>query len=164
MPDVVLDAFVPDARADAVFERLSDFAAYPRFTTAVRDVSLRPLAPDTVEARWSVNFRNGVLHWTEQDTFDPAARTITFTQTDGDFETFSGSWRVEQSGRAAAVRFACTFDLGMPSLAAMIDPIASDTLVENLQLIVRGLLGDGVTFPTSGDRHEPAAVSADAVQ
>ena len=146
MRSVTLDAQVPDAQADNIFDRLRDFAAYPRFTDAVREVKVTPRDDDTVESEWSVNFRNGVLRWTELDRFDPASRTISFDQTTGDFEQFTGTWQVEQQASTVAVRFASEFDLGMPSLAAMVDPIAEDALVENLKLIIRGLLGNTVTF------------------
>lgn len=154
MPEVTIDATVPDAHAARVFERLRDFPAYPRFTDAVREVRVAPAGPDTVDAHWSVNFRNGVLCWSERDTFDPAEGTITFTQTAGDFDRFAGSWRIEQRDDAVVVRFACEFDLGMPSLAPMIDPIACETLVDNIQIIMRGLLGERVTFADVVTRSE----------
>ena len=161
MPSVAIEAHVPDADADSVFERLSDFAAYPRFTDAVREVKVSPAAEDVVESKWSVNFRNGVLRWTELDRFDAAARTISFDQTEGDFDQFTGAWRVEEETSAVVVRFECDFDLGMPSLAAMIDPIAEDALIENLRLIIRGLMGDTVTFPTTADQPQPAGAGSE---
>ena len=149
MPTVAIATHVPGADPDAVYARLRDFEAYPRYTDAVREIRVTAAGPDTVDSRWSVTFRTGVLRWSERDTFDPAARTIAFTQTSGDFDEFSGTWHVEPDGGAVVVRFACDFDLGMPSLAAMIDPIATESLIENLQLILRGLLGDDVTFTTT---------------
>jgi hypothetical protein len=44
------------------------------------------------------------------------------------------------------VVFTASFDLGMPSLAGIIDPIAEHTLRENMCSILRGLLGPGVKF------------------
>ena len=146
MPDVTIDALVPAAEPGNVYRRLRDFASYPRYTDAVREINVLALGAGAVEARWAVNFRNGVLCWTEHDTFDDVALTITFTQTDGDFERFDGTWTVREHGGAVTVRFACTFDLGMPSLAPIIDPIACEALVDNIQLILHGLLGDDIAF------------------
>jgi ribosome-associated toxin RatA of RatAB toxin-antitoxin module len=146
MPDVTIHAVVPDTEPGHVYRRLCDFETYPRYTDAVREVKVTPLGNNRVEARWAVNFRNGVLCWTEHDTFEDATQTITFCQTDGDFARFDGTWNVYQDGDAVAVRFTCTFDLGMPSLAAIIDPIACEALVENIQLILHGLLGDDLAF------------------
>ncbi len=145
MPEVAVTAVVPGARPDEVFAAVADFAAYPRHTDAVRDVVVRP-AGGVVESDWEVNFRNGILAWTERDAVDPSARKIAFEQLDGDFAVFSGSWTVEPDGDGAVVRFEATFDLGMPSLAPMVDPIAERALVENIRAILGGLLGPAVTF------------------
>ena len=87
-----------------------------------------------------------MLAWTERDVVDPAARRIDFEQVDGDFVVFTGVWAVEPDGDGVTVRFTASFDLGMPSLAPMVDPIAVRTLVDNVQAILRGLLGPRVTF------------------
>ncbi|WP_027658997.1 type II toxin-antitoxin system RatA family toxin [Salinispora fenicalii] len=146
MPDVIVDALVPAADGGDVYAKLRDLTSYPRYTDAVREVRVVALDEHRVQSHWSVNFRNGVLCWTEHDAFDDVARTIEFTQTDGDFHRFDGTWTLRQDRGDVVVRFACTFDLGMPSLAAIIDPIAREALVENVQLILHGLLGDDIAF------------------
>jgi ribosome-associated toxin RatA of RatAB toxin-antitoxin module len=144
MRSVITETVVPSALAETVFALISDFEAYPRHTEAVREVTVTAAGDGVVESAWSVNFRNGVLRWSERDRLDPVARRITFEQTGGDFEAFEGSWLVEQAGEDAVVRFEARFDLGMPSLAAIIDPIAADALTTNVHAILRGLLGDTV--------------------
>ncbi len=109
-------------------------------------VVVRPAADGGVESDWEVNFRSGVLAWTERDTVDAGARRIDFEQVDGDFVLFTGTWAVEPDGGGSVVRFTASFDLGMPSLAPMIDPIAVRTLVDNVQAILSGLLGPHVAF------------------
>jgi ribosome-associated toxin RatA of RatAB toxin-antitoxin module len=146
MPDVAVTAAVPDACPDAVFSAVADFASYAKHTDTVRDVVVIPADDGALESAWEVNFRNGVLAWTERDVVDPAARRIDFEQVDGDFVVFTGIWAVEPDGDDVTVRFTASFDLGMPSLAPMIDPIAVRTLVDNVQAILRGLLGPRVTF------------------
>ena len=146
MPDVAVTATVPDACPDAVFSAVADFASYAKHTDTVRDVVVTTAPDGAVESAWEVNFRNGVLVWTERDVVDPAARRIDFEQVDGDFVVFTGTWAVEPDGDGATVRFTASFDLGMPSLAPMVDPIAVRTLVDNVQAILRGLLGPRVTF------------------
>jgi ribosome-associated toxin RatA of RatAB toxin-antitoxin module len=146
MPDVAVTAAVRGACPDAVFSAVADFASYAKHTDTVREVVVRPLADGALESAWEVNFRTGVLAWTERDVVDPAARRIDFDQVDGDFALFAGRWAVEPDGDGVTVRFTASFDLGMPSLAPMIDPIAVRTLVDNVRAILDGLLGPGVTF------------------
>ena len=47
------------------------------------------------------------------------------------------------------MRFSVDFDLGMPTLAPMIDPIAESTLRENVVAIVRGLTRRPVELATA---------------
>ncbi|MEW2082484.1 SRPBCC family protein [Streptomyces sp. NPDC005283] len=142
MPEVTVDALVTGTSAAAVFDRLRDFASYPRYTDAVRKVVVTGVDAYTVDSDWSVNFRNGVLCWSERDRIDAAALTIDFAQSDGDFDRFEGSWRVRQDDESVTVRFTAAFDLGIPSLAAIIDPIATRALTESITSILRGLLGE----------------------
>lgn len=146
MPDVAITAEVPGTTADEVFAAVADFAAYPRHTDAVREVVVSPAPDGAVESAWEVNFRSGVLAWTERDVVDAGARTIAFEQVDGDFAVFTGCWAVDPGAVGSRVRFEASFDLGMPSLAPMIDPIAERTLSDNIRAILSGLLGPAVTF------------------
>jgi ribosome-associated toxin RatA of RatAB toxin-antitoxin module len=146
MRHVEIETLVPAGDADQVFARISDFARYADYTDAVREIEVTATSPGVIESRWSVNFRNGVLAWSERDRIDQRARTIAFEQLDGDFEHFAGTWAVSTAGSDVAVAFTAEFDLGMPSLAPIIDPIAERTLRENMMAILRGLLGEHVVF------------------
>ncbi len=146
MPDVAVTAGAPGTSPDDAFALVADFASYARHTDAVREVVVRHATGGGVESDWAVNFRNGVLAWTERDVVDPAGRRIAFEQVDGDFAAFTGSWAIEPDGEGSVVRFEASFDLGMPSLAPMIDPIAQRTLADNVRAILGGLLGPAVTF------------------
>jgi ribosome-associated toxin RatA of RatAB toxin-antitoxin module len=146
MPEVTVSATVA-GDADAVFAAVADFAAYPRYTETVREVVVTDLGQGVVESAWSVTFRNGVLAWTERDVIDHATRRIVFEQVEGDFAVFTGAWAVDPGDDGVRVRFTASFDLGMPSLASMIDPIAERALVDNIRAILTGLLGPAVTFP-----------------
>jgi ribosome-associated toxin RatA of RatAB toxin-antitoxin module len=144
MRTVLIEAAVPDASADDVFARVCDFSSYPRHADVVREVEVTARVDGTMESDWSVRFRNGILCWTERDVLRPDAGRIDFEQVDGDFESFAGGWTVRQAGDGVHVRFEASFDLGMPSLAPMIDPIAERSLVETIEAVLVGLLGERV--------------------
>jgi len=135
--------------ADTAYDRICDFPRYPQLTEAVRDVVITETDDDGgLVSAWTVRFRDGLLRWTERDVFRPLARTIVFTQLKGDFATFEGEWSVEPEGTGCRVTFDSVFDLGIPTLAAIIDPIAESTLRGNVLMILGGLLGE-VTEETS---------------
>jgi ribosome-associated toxin RatA of RatAB toxin-antitoxin module len=133
---------------EEAYTRISDFGRYPSMTDTVREVVVGDRDTDgSVESSWTVRFRNGLLQWTERDVLDPVTRTITFTQLKGDFHRFEGEWRiVPADGDGTVVVFEASFDLGMASLEAILDPIAEGALRNNILLIVQGLLGSATEF------------------
>lgn len=144
MPIVNIEALVPVISADVAFARIADFASYSSYTDAVREITVTPVADDILDSTWSVNFRSGTLSWSERDHIDFAARTIRFDQIGGDFDTLRGGWSVNDGSDAVRIGFWIEFDMGMPSIAPIIDPIAERTLAENMTAILRGLFGDEV--------------------
>jgi ribosome-associated toxin RatA of RatAB toxin-antitoxin module len=129
---------------DQAYERVRDFARYPDLVDRVRSVTVHPAPPGApVRSDWEVDFRNGVLTWSEEDVLDDAARSIVFRQTEGDFESFDGRWDVTaQADGSARVAFTAAFDFGLPSLAGIVDPVAERVLRETIEHILRTLLTD----------------------
>ncbi len=142
MPTVSVDVLAPEQPPTKAYQRISDFARYVELTDTVLEVKLHPPKADgSMSSEWTVRFRNGLLCWSEIDVFDPSALTIEFRQVSGDFVSFDGSWRVEPAGDGSRITFEARFDLGIPSLADMLDPVASSTLRANILLILSQLLG-----------------------
>lgn len=152
---VRIEAIVPDGDATHVFDRVQDYERYTEYTDTVRSVTVTPGGAGTVESAWEVHFRSGLLRWTERDLMDPVARRITFDQLTGDFASFAGTWDITQAGTDVSVLFTCEFDLGIPSLEPIINPVAMRALDESMGLILRGLLGEGIRL--TGSRRDTAA-------
>ncbi|MEV6975315.1 SRPBCC family protein [Kitasatospora sp. NPDC093806] len=148
MRTVDLEVRYDHVAPDEAYARIGDFARYPALVAAVRRVTVHP-GPRTgpLHSDWEVDFRNGVLSWSEADTFDAERRTIFFEQTTGDFDTFTGHWQVKADGAGCAVSFTAEFDFGLPSLAGIIDPVAERVLRENILGILDGLLGAAAGQP-----------------
>lgn len=130
---VEIERVVAEAEPKLLFERLADFGSYAEFTEAVHEVTVREEADGRSVSDWKVQFRNGVLHWTERDEIDWAGLVIRFEQITGDFASFNGYWAVEPTPEGALVRFVADFDMGIPSLAPMLDPIAERALRDNIE-------------------------------
>jgi ribosome-associated toxin RatA of RatAB toxin-antitoxin module len=158
MRRVTITASLPTGDPDQVFAAVRDFTAYPRYSEAVRSVEIINAEEGATVSDWTVRFRNGLLCWTERDEVDAARRTVEFTQLEGDFDSFSGAWRVDARPDSAeiAVEFTAEFDLGMPSMAEMLDPIAEQALRDTIGSVLRGLLGENLRLhaPREGaERH-----------
>jgi ribosome-associated toxin RatA of RatAB toxin-antitoxin module len=122
------------------FERINDFAAYPRLCDVVRRVTVHPATADGAEhSDWEVYFRNGILRWSEIDQPDRELMVIGFAQTEGDFAHFVGSWTLTPEADGSSVVFETEFDFGIPSLAGILDPIAERVFKETIARVLTGL-------------------------
>jgi ribosome-associated toxin RatA of RatAB toxin-antitoxin module len=141
MRTVRLRLHVPDRPANAAYATLTDFERYPEVSPAVRNVEVTRVSATRTVSRWEVNFRAGLLRWTEEDTFDPGALTIMFRQLEGDIAVFDGSWQCLEAAHGCEIAFTARLDMGIPSLADALEPIAVRALTDNIVSIVRGLVG-----------------------
>jgi ribosome-associated toxin RatA of RatAB toxin-antitoxin module len=127
-----------------VFPLLSDFERYQDQCEAVRSVTFTERNGNHSISEWEVNFRQGIMRWTERDVFDLDGLAIRFEQIEGDAKHFSGVWYLSDTADGCAIRFNADFDMGVPSISDIIEPIAERALQENIESILHGLLGDGV--------------------
>ena len=141
MRTVRLRLHVPGKPASDVYQTLADFERYPELANAVRSVAVTEVSENRTVSAWEVTFRAGLLRWTEEDTFDPAALSITFHQLEGDAAVFDGSWKCAEAAQGSEIVFSARLDMGIPSLADALEPIAARTLIDNIVSIVRGLFG-----------------------
>ena len=141
MRTVRLRLHVPDQSASDVYAILADFERYPELSEAVRSVAVTEVSENLTVSSWEVTFRAGLLRWTEEDTFDPGALSITFRQLEGDIALFDGSWTCLAAALGSEIVFSARLDMGIPSLADALEPIAARTLIDNIVSIVRGLTG-----------------------
>jgi hypothetical protein len=142
MAEIQVFIELPDAiDPDQFYSALCEFGSYPEFADTVLSVTCSVL-PGTGEtlSKWRVKFREGILQWSEIDRFSPQNKTITFTLAEGDLDRFSGRWSVvAEPSRPRAVLFDASFDLGIPSLSYILDPLAIESLSDNVRRIVDGL-------------------------
>jgi ribosome-associated toxin RatA of RatAB toxin-antitoxin module len=141
MRTVRLRLHVPHKSASDVYTTLADFERYPLLCEAVQSVTITGASEHRTVSQWEVTFRAGLLRWTEEDTLDPATLTITFHQIEGDIAVFDGFWRCVDAAHGSEVLFSATLDMGIPSLADALEPIAARTLTDNIVSIARGLVG-----------------------
>jgi ribosome-associated toxin RatA of RatAB toxin-antitoxin module len=141
MRTVHLRLHVPHKPAHDVYATLADFERYPELSDAVQKVAVTEVSENLTVSQWEVTFRAGLLRWTEEDAFDPEALRITFRQLEGDIAVFDGSWECVDTAVGSEIVFSARLDMGIPSLADALEPIAVRTLIDNTVSIVRGLVG-----------------------
>jgi ribosome-associated toxin RatA of RatAB toxin-antitoxin module len=151
MRRVELVARKPQRSAAEIYPVLCDFEQYPRHAAVVRAVNVTARDETTAESEWEVSFRQGILRWTERDSFDPGALTIHFHQTSGDAAHVFGQWTLHDDDDGCLIRFSAAFEMGIPSLSAIIDPIAEQALRDNICSILQGILGEPMEILPAGD-------------
>lgn len=148
-------ARLPGRAASNVYPVLCDYRRYPDCTEAVRSVRVTDGEDGNVISDWEVVFRRGILRWTEKDRFHKDSHRIEFEQVAGDIDYFAGEWVIQDDRQGCSVRFTAAFDLGLPSLNELLEPVAEQALRENVSAILLGLLGPPVEILT-----DPATLSA----
>jgi ribosome-associated toxin RatA of RatAB toxin-antitoxin module len=156
MRTVRLTLHVPERTARDAYELLCDFERYPGKCEAVRSVVVSTVGDDVTTSRWEVTFRAGLLRWTEEDRFDRDALTIVFRQLDGDMALFDGTWQVADTAGGSEIAFTARLDMGIPSLADALEPIAVRTLIDNTVSVVTSLFGTATLVASEAGVAEPA--------
>lgn len=143
MRNIRVLASTPHIEPAEAFALVRAVDRYPALCDDVLEVTIDERGDGEVRSSWTVEFRDGVLEWTEVDTFDEAARVMSFRLVDGDLEHFEGRWQVDQADAGCIVLFTAEVDLGLGSLADIVDPMAQRSLEDSIAAILHGLLGLG---------------------
>ena len=150
MQTVTVESVVTGWAAQDVYERLKDPDVYVACAPEQVKSVVNEEVPEADQAvtHWEIYFRNGVLRWSERDTYDDPNTTLAFVQTEGDFESFHGTWVIEATGaEEVLLTFTATFDFGVPSLEAIIDPVAIRVLRAAMGRIIGQLFGGTIREP-----------------
>ncbi|MEU1089965.1 SRPBCC family protein [Streptomyces sp. NPDC005576] len=140
MRHVELESRIPSERAGTVYEAMGHWEKYPDLAPHVNKTEVHAAPPSAeCSSSWELHFRSGLLRWTERDDFRPDALEIGFEQTDGDFDSFTGTWTMRQDGDEVVLTFEADFDFGIPSLEGILDPIAERVIRETVAWAVLGL-------------------------
>jgi ribosome-associated toxin RatA of RatAB toxin-antitoxin module len=132
MPTVELTLDIA-ASADRVWAAVVDIESYPMSMKNVRSVRIGDVVScNERTSAWSIILKGSILEWEEREHLDHDARTMKFSQVSGDLDEFDGSWVVEeQESMLTTVRFNVSFEIGIPLLAEMLNPVAVRSLREN---------------------------------
>lgn len=140
MPTVDISIDI-DAPAGLVWEAVVDIEDYPDSMENVRSVEVREqIGPTQRRTAWSIVVKGSILEWEDMEEVDHGARVVRFHQLSGDLSEFDGRWEVTERGPGSStVRFAVEFEIGIPLLAEMLNPMASRSLRENCTEMLKGV-------------------------
>jgi ribosome-associated toxin RatA of RatAB toxin-antitoxin module len=128
--ELTLDIAAP---AERVWAAVIDIERYPQSMKNVRWVEIREeIDADHRRSAWSIVLKGSILEWEEREHLDHEARVMSFHQLSGDLDVFDGRWVVQERHETlTTVSFDVTFEIGIPLLAEMLNPVAVRSLREN---------------------------------
>jgi len=152
MPAMQVCAMVEGVEAAAALRRVTDYRRWPEASDAIRSVHVEGIAHDVSISVWEVTFRGGLMRWSERDWFDPEALEQRFALIEGDPYDFAGAWSAAPCPGGCVLLLKGEFDLGMPSLRHVLDPIAIEALEDAVADVLHALFNR-----IRVDRAEPVA-------
>lgn len=141
MPEIEINSTIR-APIDSVWSSILDIESYPRTMSHVREVKIvEQLDAHRRKAAWSVLLKGSILEWVEEERVDEEVHRIDFRQLTGDLAHFDGHWAVESSPQTGLtnVEFVVEFEIGIPSLAEMLNPVATRALRESCDKMLAGI-------------------------
>ncbi|MGH2907076.1 MAG: type II toxin-antitoxin system RatA family toxin [Solirubrobacterales bacterium] len=139
MPTIELELNVA-APAARVWEAVTDIERMPEMVESV--VSAEVLDGDLTHrtCRWAVTIQGAILQWTETELLDADSFHVRFEQRDGDLDVLLGEWMLTPvDPQLTTVRIRFEFEIGIPLLAPMLDPVAEQAFTRNCEDMLRGI-------------------------
>ncbi|MEU6483698.1 SRPBCC family protein [Streptomyces sp. NPDC046887] len=129
------------APPEASWRAVVDVESYPGCMDSVRSVTVvEQSGADERTTAWSVFLKGSQLEWVEAERLDHTARRFDFHQVSGDLAHFVGHWGVRPSEDGGSlVSLTVEFDIGIPLLAEMLNPVAATALRENAEQMLHAL-------------------------
>jgi coenzyme Q-binding protein COQ10 len=92
---------------------------------------------------WEVEMMGCLMHWVEREDIDPGRYRIDYRQIEGDLATFDGFWQLEPLTDATCrVTLAVQFEIGVPMLSEMINPVAERAVHDSSRKMLLALAAE----------------------
>ena len=140
MPTVVTTRSFGAAPPAELWAVLRCFDRYPQFMEHVISVDILSEGVGVKESAWVVLFNGNELRWTERDEIDDAAQEVRFEQIDGDLALWRGVLQVH-GGRETIATYTVEFDLGVPALSSLLNPLGERAVRVNCDQILEAAAG-----------------------
>jgi ribosome-associated toxin RatA of RatAB toxin-antitoxin module len=139
MPRVAVEEVVR-SNIQLVWNLIKDKESYSSYMDPVRSVEIIESNDEFMIAEWDVLLKGSVLKWREKDIHIEDKYRIEFEQIEGDLESFEGYWQLAQiSENEVLATLIIDFEIGIPMLRDMLDPVAERALRENAMTMLRSL-------------------------
>jgi ribosome-associated toxin RatA of RatAB toxin-antitoxin module len=130
MPVVRTKTRLENVDIQRVWEIVCDFERYPEMMDDVLEVEYMERHDHASVSSWKILLNGSEMMWVERDVYTPN-KEIVFDQIEGDLEIYRGKWVLEEEENAVIVSLIIEFEIGIPSLKEMLDPIGIRAVKSN---------------------------------
>lgn len=131
----------------SLWKMIVDVSSYPKYMTPISSVRILESNGTVEMVEWEALLKGSIVRWTGIETRFPEQHRIQFCQTEGDFERFAGYWQLKAvSAKTSEVEFFVDFEMGVPSLREMLNPVIERAITENSQSMIRSLDTNSLIF------------------
>lgn len=125
---------------DEVWKLVENISAYPQFMEPVKKLNVLEEEGCFLTAEWEVELKGSLLKWIEREEKIAEEFRINFQQLSGDLECFEGYWQLNKvSETETEAILSVNFEIGIPMLRDMLNPVAERALRDNAIKMLRSL-------------------------
>jgi ribosome-associated toxin RatA of RatAB toxin-antitoxin module len=144
MPIVTTRVELAGLKPEDVWPTLVDFERYPLLMQDVVSVDILQRDATTMLSSWKVLLNGSEFTWIERDILQEPY-VIRFVQTEGDLEIWQGEWRLDPTPAGLVAVLSVEFDIGIPSMAEILDPIGERAIRANSRQMLDAVRDDART-------------------
>jgi hypothetical protein len=139
MPVVQADTLVGGRTPDQVWPIVKDSLLVASRARHVVTARPRPQREKGFRvSEWTVLLNGSEVSWVQRETAWPGPR-LRFEQTSGDLEALSGTWSLAPVANGTRIFLHIDFELGVDSLAPLLEPIWSQSLRAHADALLEAL-------------------------
>jgi coenzyme Q-binding protein COQ10 len=128
------------APIEKVWDVVCDVEGYPQRMEPVRNIDVLESGDTFTVASWEVELKGSILKWVEREERETDKYRVTYEQVDGDLERFDGYWQLRAEGPDVTdAELVVNFDIGIPMLKDMLEPVAERAIRENASRMLLSL-------------------------
>jgi uncharacterized membrane protein len=132
MPQIVIERRMSDINPDEIWKIARKLTDFPDFMDQVVSIDLLSSNDERDITSWKVMLDGNELHWIEWTSFNDDFRRTRFYQLEGDLAEWKGTFEIVDLPDGSVLgRYQIEFDLGIPALAAELNPLCEHAIRSN---------------------------------
>lgn len=131
------------APLETVWAVAQDVESFPEFMPDVRSLKVLERSPDGLRTvtEWEgiIKEFKRTVRWTEEDVWDPQARTCAFRMLKGDFDSYEGLWTFTEEDGKVCFHCVVDYEYDVPLIGPLIKNIVALKMKQNAANILQAI-------------------------